>query len=595
MILENFYFLRPGWLLALVPTVILWWMSSKRSRRLRGWPQVCDPRLLPHITETLEGGAQKIRLVLTLAALLSILALAGPTWDRSDTDLQRDQSALVILLDLSRSMDVQDIPESRLKRALNTLEDLLMTDAYAQTALVAFAGEAFLVCPLTSDASMVALQLEAMATGIMPVPGTRTDLALGEAMKSLAQAGIVSGDLLLVTDSAFGHQLENELSRLKNAGHSLSVWAVGTSLGAPIPTPAGYLKDDLGNIVVPQLNEEFLQGIARKCGGVYASLDHPGEAVARTVKFAQGGSHSFMQAGKNHDVEVSWRDRGPYLLLLVIVLAAAQCRRGLFVLLIFLALPAPPAFAWGGPDFLRTPDQRAAELFAAGDYEAAAQTFEDPDWKAAAYYRNGNWLEAEKIWGTLETADASYNRGNALAQLGRLDEALQAYAKALQLNPSHDDARHNLQALERFKHTKDNPTSSSSQPMPKAVPSAHRSGKQADSVETALSDEIAENSSRRAEKSQAGIESQSGAGISTTYKNSGTSDSEKATDSHPDGIPTEKQIPDRTQIGASSDGSLPQSLRQLLDQVPDDPTGLLRRRFDREQRRSAPAAGEPTW
>ena len=154
--IEQFHFLRPAWLLALLPLGALLWYMAKGKRLSRSWQAVIDPDLLPHL---LVGQVQLRRnwslVTMGFGGLFAIIALAGPVWDKLPQPVFRPQAALVIALDLSRSMDANDIKPSRLTRARHKVTDIMAQRSEGQTALIAYAAEAFAVTPLTEDDSTI--------------------------------------------------------------------------------------------------------------------------------------------------------------------------------------------------------------------------------------------------------------------------------------------------------------------------------------------------------------------------------------------------------------------------------------------------------
>ena len=177
MNLAEFHFIRPFWLLAFIPYTVILVLMWRNKLRNGNWSAVCDPALLPFILQ--EKVVNQSRWPLTsaaLAAVLVIIALAGPTWQRLPSPVFRNDLAVVIALDLSRSMDAGDIKPSRLIRARYKIADILKRRKDGQTALLVYAGDAFTVTPLTDDTETIASQLEALNTDIMPSQGSDTGL-----------------------------------------------------------------------------------------------------------------------------------------------------------------------------------------------------------------------------------------------------------------------------------------------------------------------------------------------------------------------------------------------------------------------------------
>jgi Ca-activated chloride channel family protein len=452
----TFHFLRPYWFLALIPMLAFLWLYMKRRQLSGSWSAVCDPRLLPHILLGAEKKQNRWQVVLIgIAGLISIIALAGPAWKQLPQPVFRDQSSLVIVLDLSRSMDATDIRPSRLIRARLKILDILRQRKEGQTALVVYAGKAFTVTPLTQDTNTISALVNTLATDLMPEQGSRSSVALQQAMDLLQQAGINRGDVLLVTDGIDDSAATAAVKALVNHGHRLSILGVGTKMGAPIPAEeGGFIKDDKGGIVIPKLDDAQLQALSHLGGGTYQHISTDDRDInAFTREFTKLQDHNVKNASKSQlNVQADlWREEGPWLLLLVIPFAAIVFRRGYLVLLVALVLPVPHnAYAFGWDDLWRTPDQQAARAFDNGKPKQAAGLFKDKQWQGAANYRANNYQETVQDLDGINTPDALYNKANALARLGQLKQAIDTYDQALKLDPKHADAKYNRDLLKKY-------------------------------------------------------------------------------------------------------------------------------------------------
>ena len=451
--MSDFHFLRPLWLLALPVLLLLIGMLARAVRQGGDWRQYCDADLLPHILVG-KASRQSSR-PLWLAGLigaLAILALAGPAWQRLPAPVFRNLSALVILMDLSWAMEATDVKPNRLDRTRFKIDDLLRARKEGQTALVAYAGDAFVVTPLTDDVATIQAQLTALSPRIMPEQGARMDLGLAAGARLLQQAGQRSGDLLVITAGETGDAARAEVSRLHAMGYRVSVLGVGSRDGAPVPLPdGGFLKNDEGRMMVSRLDIQALWQLAQSGGGVYRTLDAGSADVEALLEYFDRRSRAEQREGEGQSVHVDrWRDEGVWLLPLLLPLAALGFRRGWLGLWLFVLLsPAPePAQAFEWRDLWLTPDQQARRQLDAGDAKAAAQRFEDPAWKAAATYRAGDYAAAAKQLEALKDSRAHYNRGNALARQGQLEDALKAYDQALQQTPGEEDTLYNRKLVE---------------------------------------------------------------------------------------------------------------------------------------------------
>lgn len=575
----QFHLLRPEWLLTLIPLAILLVLLWRKQRFSRSWQSVIDPQLLPHLLMGSPGKSRHSPLILFgLAGLLAIIALAGPVWQKLPQPVFKQQSALVIALDLSRSMDAADIKPSRLTRARYKISDLLQLRQEGQTALIVYTTEAFTVSPLTDDTDTIDLLVPSLSTDMMPVQGSRTAAALNKARELLDNAGIAQGDILLITD-AIDSASELAFEDTVKAGHRVSILAVGTTDGAPIAlSNGGFFKDDQGSIVIPKLDITALRAAAHTGQGRFSQLS----ADDQDVKYLSGLNAINRLNAETSATEIKadvWREEGPWLLLLLAPLAALAFRKGYLAVVVICILPLPqPAEAVSWESLWRNDNQRASEQLQQGNNQQAAELFTDPEWKAAAHYKAGNYEQALQQLEAIDHAEAHYNRGNALAKLGRFTEALEAYQQALEQNPQHADAQHNKQLLEQQQQNQQqgqgqdqnqdsqtsqdsnqndstSDSSTESQPNPSATPQQNdQQGSSSDSQPT---------SSEQSAKPQAEDAQQS--------QTAETEINDQATD--------DQAAQQQPATSPSSQALSEQAKQQWLRRIPDDPGGLLRNKF----------------
>ncbi|GMR17435.1 MAG: VWA domain-containing protein [Gammaproteobacteria bacterium] len=442
----EFHWLRPDWLWALPAVALLTLLLARRQLTPGNWLRIIDPALVPYVlSQSQARGGQRIWWLTLLGGIIASLALAGPSWNRVERPVFRSEQAIVIALDMSRSMDAQDLPPSRLTRARLKILDLLERRKSGQTALVVYSSNAFTVTPLTTDADTVAALVNSLSTDIMPSRGSYPVAAIEKSRQLLQQAGAAYGQVLLITDGGTSPAAGRAAAALRDAGYALSVLGVGTEQGAPIPQAGGgFVTDRSGRLAVPRLETEGLRELAARGGGRYSTLrsddrdldlllaDDPGAAAAADESLGTD----------------QWQEEGPWLLLLLLPLAAMAFRRGLLLVVVLASLPlARPAQAFGWQDLWRTGDQQGQELLAEGDAAAAAEKFDDPAWRAVANYVAGAFADSAAGFAGNDDADSAFNRGNALARLGRLAEAIDAYEEALQLDPDDEDAAYNRDLL----------------------------------------------------------------------------------------------------------------------------------------------------
>lgn len=612
MSLLELHFLRPAWLLALVPLIGLLWLLTRRRLGQGPWEQVCDSGLMPYILRGTGGQPRRGPLLLiAVTGLIAILALAGPTWDRLPQPLYQDSRALVIALDLSRAMDATDLEPSRLVRARYKIADVLAERREGVTGLVVYAGEAFTVTPLSTDTATIAAQLGVLTTDLMPLPGNRAERALTLARDLLRQAGHSHGDILLVTAGTDTQRLQPVAARLRNEGYRLSILGAGTQAGAPIPAePGGFLRDRDGAIVIPRLEASALAALAATGGGTYQTLQPDDRDIEHLLAhFSAAARAEMINTGVDSEL---WLDRGPWLVLLLLPLALLAFRRGLIMgLTLIICLPlSQEAAAMDWERIWLNQNQRAERALAANEPERAADLFRDPEWRAVALYRAGDYDAVLDELAHIDSARSWYNRGNALARLGLYEQAIDAYNEALQRASEMEDARHNRDVLlELLQDTepdavaadpdqwRDRDPASHDPDAGEIADNGHDAGPPAgsdtdagqltrDSEGIAAADEPgapASGDSERMASDEAAAEAQSAAVREHEYDDAGrvdTGETGLATD--PDGLDTSPEQIDHALLARDADHHADE---QWLRRVEDDPGALLRRKFLQQYRR----------
>ena len=449
---ENFHFIQPLWLLALIPLSLLAWRVYRPGDGDNPWRRIVDARLLPLLMAGREQQVNRTALYLLAAGwVIAALALADPTWERKLQPVYQTTAARVVVLDLSRSMYASDLPPSRLVRARYKIEDVLAQSGEGQTGLVVYAGDAFTVSPLTRDVNTIRELLPAVDPGIMPTQGSRADLGLLKAGELLRQAGATSGQVLLLADGVEADKVaasERAAARLRSEGYRVSVLGVGSEDGTPLTDAQGELvRDAAGNIINARFDAAALQAVARAGGGEYRPISDNGQPL-RTLLDQRLDAKTTLQANATTQ---GWKEQGPLLAVLLLPLGALAFRRNwLLGLVLLVGLVSPPraAMASTWADLWQRPDQQAAKALAAGDYAKAAALATDASRRGSAEYKRGDYQLALDDFSRSTGANADYNRGNALAKLGRYQDAIAAYDKSLKENPGDEDARVNKAAVE---------------------------------------------------------------------------------------------------------------------------------------------------
>lgn len=321
-------FLRPWWLLGLLPWMLAAFYVANRVREHSGWENVVDAELQPYVIESGESKRSVNKWLVLLGWFICLITLSGPVWDKQDLPVFQGQQAQVVLFDLSRSMLVDDIKPSRIVRARFKLTDFLKNAAGVQIALVAFAERPYVVSPLSDDSNTIAAFVESLDPSIIPAQGSRIDLAVEQGVDLFTQAGVEQGQLILITDSEVRGKDITAAASAKAAGHLVSVIGVGTRKGAPLRGEDGrFLKDANGSIVVPSLQVEGLAALARAGGGAY-SLMTSNDDDLKQIAETQKALSLLIDESEQQTTDAYWLEYGPYLVLVLCVLALLMFRKG---------------------------------------------------------------------------------------------------------------------------------------------------------------------------------------------------------------------------------------------------------------------------
>jgi Ca-activated chloride channel family protein len=324
----GFHFLHPYWLLALPPLLALAvWLAHRRGRD-GAWPRLIDGELLPLLRLSEGGAARSPWLLVGAVWALAVLALAGPTWQRQITPAYRAPAAWLVALQLSPSMDAGDIPPSRVARARYAIDDLLSAAHDARVGLIAFAGDAYTVAPLTSDVATVRNLAQPLAPGLMPESGNRLAPALEEAERLLHASRGQDRQVIVFTDGFSDPARALVAARqLRRQGVAVDVVGVGTAGGAPEPDGNGsFVRDAQGQVVLTRLDTGLLEQLATAGGGQYVPLSSLPALIAdlhdtRSRRMSSG-------VAAPHVRLASWLNDGVWLLPPLLLFAALIARRG---------------------------------------------------------------------------------------------------------------------------------------------------------------------------------------------------------------------------------------------------------------------------
>lgn len=604
--MADFHFLRPVWLLLLLLVPLLPLIQRRAAGSESGWRRIIPPHLLGPLIGDIGGQPRPRKrrlLAATLLILLLALALAGPAWRQAATPVQQQNDSLVIVLDLSLSMLATDVTPDRLTVAKRKIRDILASRQASLSALVVYSADAHLVAPLTDDRRTIEGMLDVLDPTIMPAAGNRADLAIVQAVKLLDNGARGPGRILLITDDVSARYQQAIKDQMNNSRYALNTLVVGTEEGGPIPLSGhGFIREG-NDIVLARANPSGLARLAEATGGSSHLLTLDDQDI-RALQLRSVDGDSWQDTDQDLSVE-RWQDDGYWLLWLVLPLLALSWRQGLVLAVMVIVLPLlqpSPAMAMDWDDLWSRPDQRGEALIAE-DPARAAGRFDDPEWRGSALYRAGDYEGAARAFAQSERTEARYNRANALARSGKLQEALDEYNTVLAGSPDHEDAQVNRDIVKELleqqqsqnqdgngqqdnqgenQESQDNPSSSSDsgeQPQPGENDNGGDEGSQ-------------QNSPQAGDNDQGQPDNSNGPDQPPQQDQEADSESQETNNEPSDA--GEQPTPALSELDTAP---LSQGQEQWLRRVPDDPGGLLRRKFlqQYQNRETQADKGDTPW
>ena len=592
---NNFHFLRPWWFAGLLPVAAVVAFYSWRKRSAGSWENIINPELLPFLMQGSESkkvlNSTWLLSIVVLAWIICCLSLAGPTWQQLPQPVHKQDAALVVVLDLSPSMLAEDISPNRLVRARYKLIDILTRRTEGVAGLIVYGGDAHTVSPLTEDSNTIVSIVPVLAPSLLPEYGSNVEEALASAVDLAITGGYQQADILLISDGIDRSALSELTPIISQQGDfRLSILGVGTSQGAPIPTGAGgFAKQANGNVVVAKLNVTALQQLATSSGGIYQTLsadDSDVDALLTTMDSIF--SDNTRETDRSFDL---WDDQGFWLVLFLLPVVLLSFRKGTLVAVLLLPFlfNTQPAQAFEWKDLWQTPNQQAAEALSRGDFETAQDLFEDPMWRGSAAYKAGDFEQAATSFLNNDSEQGHYNRGNALAKDGDLQEALDAYDRALSLDPDMQDAIANRALVEQLKDQQQDQDQQKEQNQDQDQQDQDQQNQDSQRQDQEQQDQ----DSQTQDQSQQDQDSQSQDQSKQDKEEQEKSDPEKSEQEKTDDQKAQEQA-EKDAEEAAAEAALEemsdeekqeqQDIEKMLRRIPDDPGGLLRAKFRYQSR-----------
>jgi Ca-activated chloride channel family protein len=472
----NFHFLRPEWLIALIPVLFLLWFIIKRQLHQGSWQSLIDPKFQKVLLD--EHQQQKKTYLpftgLALIWLVTTFILAGPSWQKVEQPSEKIQQGTVILLDNSLSMLAEDIKPNRHTRARYKLIDFLKTNPHLSTGLVVYSGSAHTLSPISDDNQTILSLLPSINPVIMPKFGADALQGVTQAIRLLKQSRIKNGHLIWLLDDIN----ETEISAIKSlipTNIKLSLLTIGTEKGAPISVPDfGLIKDDQGKIIIAKLPTNKIEKLANTLDAQLLELQHDNsdiEQLSRHFSFNSQASNKETDSEEQDKVEKQktikhWLDNGVLLLLPLALVIGFSFRRGWIINSVLIWVFTLPPLVIFSPDslaveeskvnkadalnFFKSANQQGYEKWQQQDYLGALDKFDSPEWRGAAHYKMKDYAKAQKQFKLDKSPTGHYNQGNALAQQGQYADAQKQYEKALELKTDFKQAEQNLAIIKQI-------------------------------------------------------------------------------------------------------------------------------------------------
>ena len=592
MIEMEFHFLRAGWILLIPISILLIFFFKRRMLTIGNWEKLIDKRLLPYVMSRRQLSDNQYKWwLISLISVLSIIALAGPTWERIEQPSFRTDQSLVIALDLSRSMNAQDITPNRLTRAKLKILDILERRQGAQVALIVYSANAFTVTPLTSDTDTIIALINSIDTSIMPSRGSYPALAIDKGLQLLNQASVSNGEIILVTDGGITSDSFSSAQKLRDEGYRLSALGIGSMNGAPIPKETGgFITDSTGQITISRLEVDDLKDLVEIGGGSYTSITSNDQDIDTLLSEV----YSAVRESDDSVTTDQWKEFGPWLLLIVVPFGSLLFRKGwVFVFLLTIMPIDNSVYALDWNDLWKTRDQQAKEAMESGDYDKAIELFEDSEWLSAAHYKAGNYRQSANGYNNNSNIDHLYNHANSLAKIGQFEEAIENYEKVIAEEPNAEDALYNLNLLkdllsENQSSEENNDDGQSSEEASTGEQSQQQNGDESEQSDnegnskTGDSDDESDSNPNQNLSNEEDIEA-----IEKELERAAEENSNQ-----------EPQQEDNNESGL--EGRMAQEQQQAMEQwlrrIPDDPGGLLRRKFRYQyQRQGIDQDGNQIW
>lgn len=331
--MTEFEFAHPLWLWGLTLPLFMLLLARQRTVFFDRIQHFADAHLLPHLLTNSPKSRNLLKLLgmWTLIWTLGILALAGPRWDYEEQEVFRSHNNLMILLDLSDSMRVKDLPQARLEQAMQEIEDILRHAKNLHVGLIGFAGLPHLIAPLSDDYQTLRHLLYEVKIEDIPVQGSQLSLALQEASRWLKGQSDKTSYVLLLSDGEFAAtEVQKSVAELTQFNFHLHALGIGSVQGKEIELADGsWKKDEKGEVILSRLNPQNLQQLANAGRGIYQQADYRQQDTQAILEAIQRDN---TELDKDKTVQKLWHERFYLLVIAMMVLLLTKFRRSITLL-----------------------------------------------------------------------------------------------------------------------------------------------------------------------------------------------------------------------------------------------------------------------
>jgi Ca-activated chloride channel family protein len=430
---SQFHFAQGAWLWGLlaIPVVLLLYVFLHGAEGAERLERFADRHLLPHLIKSSATARTNVRwtlLLWSLAWLCGVVAMAGPSWSYTQEQTYEPARDLVIVLDLSQSMNATDVEPSRIARAREKIEDLMDMSHDDSIGLIAYAAVPHMITPLTDDFRTIKNLLPELNTSLVTIQGDRLKPALQMAAGMLKDEVGDEKSILVISDGGFQ---ERDIVGLVQAAGNATIYTMG--VGAP---GSG-------------LQASRLQTLATAGHGIYVEANYT-DSDTRTI-LSRMGVANFRARMSGQSVR-NWKERFYVPALILALLLLPLFRKGAafpaILLLSAMLIPFGNAKADTISDLFMNRDQQAKAAYDSRDYKDAMIKFDTPYQRGVVAYRAKQYDKAVSLFEAANRAHARlnslYDLGNAQLMNDQIEDAVASYRAALRIKPNDIPTLHNL-------------------------------------------------------------------------------------------------------------------------------------------------------